>query len=116
MQIFHIDQDATPSEWTYTDGSWADISTTICDAQDAIPGEPVAVSQSNNGSGRHIEYFFATTGNQITKRAANSPEPGGRFQGTLATFEVDEPEGLSTEAKTGLGVGLGVPLAALIPA
>lgn len=111
VRIFHINQDASASEWTYTDGSWTATSKDEFKVQGATAGEPVAASQSVNGSGRYIEYFYTTTENAIVYLAKNSAD-GMIFQNKFTEFEVEKPAstGLSRSDKISLGVGLGVGL------
>lgn len=68
-----------------------------------------------NGSGRYIEYFYATTGNTIVYLAQNS-EDGMIFQNKFTEFEVEKPAftGLTRSDKIALGVGIGVGLPTLV--
>lgn len=115
-RIFHINQDASASEWTYTDGSWTATSKDEFKVQGATAGEPVAASQSVNGSGRHIEYFYTTTENAIVYLAKNSVD-GMIFQNKFTEFELEKPAstGLSRSDKISLGVGIGVGLGVGLP-
>lgn len=115
MRLFHINQDATASEWTYANGSWIGTEKDEFRIQGAVAGEPVATSQSSDGSGRYVEYMYATTaGNEINSVGRNSAQ-AGFIQGKLTSFEVDKPEDpkpvLSNEAIIALvlGIVLGVP-------
>ncbi|KAL5350262.1 hypothetical protein ACLOAV_005300 [Pseudogymnoascus australis] len=92
VRLFHINQDATASEWTYANGSWIGTEKDEFRIQGAVAGEPVATSQSSDGSGRYVEYMYATTaGNEINSVGRNSAQ-AGFIQGKLTSFEVDKPE------------------------
>ncbi|KFY08465.1 hypothetical protein V492_06206 [Pseudogymnoascus sp. VKM F-4246] len=117
VKIFHISDDNTASEWTFTDGSWTDTSKGMSNPQGTVKGDPVAASRSVNGSGRYIEYFYSTTTHEIDYLAQLSPT-STPFQVKLAEFEVETPaepkRKLTNEAIIGLALGLATFVLALL--